>query len=51
VSAHLTFLCSKLKMCLGKSRFTAIVDMWFVHIHCEELRKEINLALWVESER
>lgn len=51
MSAHLTFLCVKLKACLVKSCFTAIVDVWFVRIHCEELVSDIMLALKVESER
>lgn len=51
VSAHLTFLCAKLKACLGKSRFTAIVNVWFVHIRYEELASDMMLALRVESER
>lgn len=51
MSAHLTFLCAKLEPCLVKSCFTAIVDMWFVHVHYEELASDIMLALRVESER
>ncbi len=51
MSAHLTFLCAKLKACLVKSCFTAIVDVWFVHIHYEELASDIISALQVESER
>lgn len=39
MSAHLTFLCAKLKACLVKSCFNAIVDVWFVHVHYEELVK------------
>lgn len=49
MSAHLTFLCAKLKACLVKSCFTPIVDMWFVHVHYEEL--DIMLALSAKSER
>lgn len=52
MSAHLTFLCAKLsKACLVKSCFSAIVDMWFVHVHYKELVSDIMLALRVESER
>lgn len=51
VSAHLTFLCAKLKACLVKSSFTAIVDLWFVPVHYEELVSDMMLALRVESER
>lgn len=51
LSAHLTFLCPKLRPCLVKSCFTAIVDMWFVHIHYEALASVIMLVLSVESER
>lgn len=51
MSAHLTFLCAHLKACLVKSCFSAIVDMWFVHVHYEELVSDIMLALKVESER
>lgn len=51
MSAHLTFLCAKLKACLVKSCFSAIVDMWFVHVHYEELANDIMLAGRVESER
>lgn len=51
LSAHLTFLCAKLKACLVKSCFTAIVDMWFVHVHYEELASDIMLGLSTESER
>lgn len=45
MSAHLTFLCAKLKACLVKSCFTAIVDMGFVRVHYEELASDIMLAL------
>lgn len=51
LSAHLTFLCPKLRACLVKSCFTDIVDMWFVHIHYEALACVIMLVLSVESER
>lgn len=51
VSADLTFLCANLKACLVKSCFTAIVDMWLVHVHYEELVSDIMFAIRVESER
>lgn len=52
VSAHVTFLCAKLKACLVKSRSAAIADMWCV---CAFIMKsaasDIMLAWSVESER
>lgn len=51
MSADLTFLCAKLKACLVKSCFTAIVDMRLVHVHYEELVSDIMFAIRVESER
>lgn len=51
MSADLTFLCAKLKACLVKSCFTAIVDMWFVHVYYKELVSDIMFAIRVESER